>query len=288
MHRAKHFLALIFLVLPLLLPAWANYESISNPYFKIFYRKGWETAALNLLQTMEYHRPYVEKLTGNKLGQIPFVIEDMGNIVNGYTNPVGNKIAVFAYPPSAGELSVGEDWWQLVGVHEYIHMAQITKASGEPAILRSIFGNMLYPNLYQPNWMSEAITVYGESGMNKYSGRMNGGYYPAIITSLAKEGKLPSITKAGYNSSDYTLANHYVFGGSFYKYLADTYGADKFPILYDYTGSTLFSYLNPIYSNLSLNAAYKEAFGKSLIELWNDWQAHEISKPVSLPTQPIT
>ena len=288
MYRAKHFLALIFLVLPLLLSAWANYESISNPYFKIFYRKGWETAALNLLQTMEYHRPYVEKLTGNKLGQIPFVIEDMGNIVNGYTNPVGNKIAVFAYPPSAGELSVGEDWWQLVGVHEYIHMAQITKASGEPAILRSIFGNMLYPNLYQPNWMSEAITVYGESGMNKYSGRMNGGYYPSIITSLAKEGKLPSITKAGYNSSDYTLANHYVFGGSFYKYLADTYGADKFPILYDYTGSTLFSYLNPIYSNLSLNAAYKEAFGKSLIELWNDWQAHEISKPVSLPTQPIT
>lgn len=288
MYRAKHFLALIILILPMLLSAWANYESISNPYFKIFYRKGWESSALNLLQTMEYYRPYVEKLTGNKLGQIPFVIEDMGNIVNGYTNPVGIKIAVFAYPPSEGELSVGEDWWQMVGVHEYIHMAQITKVSGEPALLRSIFGNMLYPNLYQPNWMSEAITVYGESGMDKYSGRMNGGYYPSIVTSLAKEGKLPSITKAGYNSSDFTLANHYVFGGSFYKYLADTYGADKFPILFDYTGSSLFSYLNPIYSNLSLDAAYKEAFGKSLIELWNEWQSHEIRKPVSLPRQPVT
>lgn len=288
MYRAKHFLVLIILILPMLLPAWVSYESISNPYFKIFYRKGWESAALNLLQTMEYYRPYVEELTGNRMGQIPFVIEDMGNIVNGYTNPVGIKIAVFAYPPSSGELSVGEDWWQMVGVHEYIHMAQITKISGEPAILRSIFGNMLYPNLYQPNWMSEAITVYGESGMDKYTGRMNGGYYPSIVTALAKESKLPSITKAGYNSSDYSLANHYVFGGSFYKYLADTYGADKFPILYDYTGSSLFSYLNPIYSNLSLNAAYKQAFGKGLIELWNDWKAFEVAKPVSLPRMPIT
>ncbi len=288
MYRVKHFLVLITLFLPLLLPAWISYESISNPYFKIFYRKGWESAALNLLQTMEYYRPYVERLTGNQMGQIPFVIEDMGNIVNGYTNPVGIKIAVFAYPPSEGELSVGEDWWQMVGVHEYIHMAQITKSSGEPAILRSIFGNMLYPNLYQPNWMSEAITVYGESGMDRFTGRMNGGYYSSIITSLAKEGKLPSITKAGYNSSDYSLANHYIFGGSFYKYLADTYGADKFPILYDFTGSSLFSYLNPIYSNLSLDEAYKKAFGKSLIELWREWQAFEISKPVSLPRMPVT
>ena len=100
MYRVKHFLVLIILFLPLLLPAWISYESISNPYFKIFYRKGWESAALNLLQTMEYYRPYVERLTGNQMGQIPFVIEDMGNIVNGYTNPVGIKIAVFAYPPS--------------------------------------------------------------------------------------------------------------------------------------------------------------------------------------------
>ncbi len=279
---------LSLLVLPLFLQAWVNYENISTPYFKIFYRKGWESAALNLLQTMEYYRPYVEELTGNQMGQIPFVIEDMGNIVNGYTNPVGNKIAVFAYPPSEGELSNGEDWWQMVGVHEYIHMAQITKVSGEPALLRSIFGNMLYPNLYQPNWMSEAITVYGESGMDKYSGRMNGGYYSSIVTALAKEGKLPSITKSGYNSSDYSLANHYVFGGSFYKYLAEKYGSDKFPILYDYTGSSLFSYLNPIYSNLSLDAAYRDAFGKPLIDLWYEWQAYESNKKVSLPKQAIT
>jgi len=175
-----------------------------------------------------------------------------------------------------------------VGVHEYIHMAQLTKVSGEPSIIRALFGNIFYPNMYQPNWMSEAITVYGESAMSPYSGRMNGGTYPAIISALSAEGKMPSLTKAGYYSSGTPLANHYVFGGSFYKYLADTYGQDKFATLFEYSGSSLFSYLNPLYSNLSLDLAYQEAYGKPLQMLWSEWQAWERSKAYSFPREAIT
>lgn len=279
--------AVIFAI-PVVLNAWPSYKSLSTPYFRVFYRPGWESQALNLLQTMEQNRPFVEELTGNRLDRISYVIEDMGNMVNGYASPVGIKIAVFAYPPSGDELSNGESWWQLVGVHEYIHMAQMTKISGEPSIIRALFGNIFYPNLYQPNWMTEAITVYGESAMSPYSGRMNGGTYPAIISALAAEGNLPSITKAGYYSSGTPLANHYVFGGSFYKYLAEKYGQDKFPVLFEYTGSSLFSYLNPLYSNLSLDQAYKEAYGKPLQDLWRDWQTHERSRDIKLPNFPVT
>ena len=288
MTKIKSLFISLLLTLPYLIFAWSGYESLSTPYFKVFYRPGWEDEALNLLQTMEYSRPFVEDLTGNRLDQIPFVIEDMGNMVNGYTSPTNSKIAVFAYPPSGDELSNGEDWWQVVGVHEYIHMAQMTRISGEPSLIRSLFGNLFYPNLYQPNWMSEAITVYGESAMSPYSGRMNGGTYPAIISALSAEGKMPSLTKAGYYSSSTPLANHYVFGGSFYQYLADTYGPDKFPILFEYTGGSLFSYLNPLYSNLSLDKAYQDAYGKPLQVLWSEWQAHEAAKKLSFPNQPIT
>jgi hypothetical protein len=131
--------------------------------------------------------------------------------------------------------------------------------------------------------MSEAITVYGESAMSPYSGRMNGGTYPAIISALSAEGKMPSLTKAGYYSSSTPLANHYVFGGSFYQYLADTYGPDKFPILFEYTGGSLFSYLNPLYSNLSLDKAYQDAYGKPLQVLWSEWQATRLPKSSVFP-----
>ncbi|MCB5229140.1 MAG: hypothetical protein LHW44_03590 [Candidatus Cloacimonetes bacterium] len=283
---------IIFLIILFLIPthgmALAMYESISTPSFKIYYRAGWETEALNLLQAMEYCRPYVEDLTGNKVPQVPIVIEDMGNMVNGYTNVPSHKIAVFAYPPSGDILANGEDWWLTVGMHEYIHLAQITKIDDEPALLRLLFGNLLYPNLYQPNWMSEAITVYGESALSKFSGRMNGGTYPAIISALAKEGKMPSLAQAGYYSQSAPLANYYVYGGSFYQYLADTYGQEKFSILFNHTGSNLFSYLNPIYSGLSLDQAYKDTYGKTLQELWAEWHRYEYTKETKFPRQAVT
>ncbi len=288
MKKATKLMQLLLIMLPAFLTAWPNYESMSTPNFEVYYRPGWETEALNVLQAMEYSRPYVEKLTGNKLGKIPYVIEDTGNMVNGYASPVGTKIAVFAYPPTGNELSMGEDWWQLVGMHEYIHMAQMTKVSGEPALLRAIFGNFLYPNLYQPMWMTEGITVYGESNLAPYSGRMKGGTYPAIISTLAREGKLPSPSKAGYQSYDTPLAHYYVFGGSFYQYLSDTYGEDKFSRLFDYTGSTLASYLNPLSTYLSIDKAYEAAYGRPLTLLWEEWQAKEAKKPFSLPKENIS
>jgi hypothetical protein len=278
---------LVLLFIPLLLPGWTNYNSLKTASFEVFYRQGWEEEAYNLLQSMEYCRPYVEKLTGNQLGRIPFVIEDMGAMANGYTNPVGTKISVFAYPPTNNELSLAQDWWQMVGMHEYIHMSQMTRVSGGPAVLRALFGNILYPNLYQPMWMTEAITVYGESNLFPYSGRMNSGTYNAIMNALAREGKLPSTTKAGYYSYSTPLANYYVFGGSFYQYLSDTYGQDKFAQFYEVTSSSLETYLNMLAAGLTLDRYYEEVFGKPLQSLWTDWQYHLMQNSDPLPVDKV-
>ncbi|HNT51998.1 MAG TPA: hypothetical protein PKH19_01250, partial [Candidatus Syntrophosphaera sp.] len=221
-------------------------------------------------------------------GKVPVVLSDMGNMVNGYASPVGAKMGLFAYPPSGDELGLGEDWWQLVGVHEYIHMAQMTRTTGEPALLRALFGNLLYPNLYQPMWMTEGITVYGESQLSQYTGRLNAGTYPAIISALAREGRLPSPGKACYYSYSNPLGNYYVYGSAFHQYLSDTYGEDKFAILYGETSSSLASYLNPITSSLSLDKAYQTAFGKDVATLWADWQNDAAAKSAPLPQQRLT
>jgi len=275
-------------LLPPALAAWPNYYTLSTDNFEVYYRKGWATEAMNALQALEYSRPYVEELTGNRPSRVPVLLEDMGNMVNGYASPIGKSMALFAYPPSQDELALGEDWWQIVGIHEYIHMAQMTKVSGEPALLRTLFGNILYPNLYQPMWMTEGITVYGESQLSEYGGRLNAGTYAAVINALAREGKLPSAGKACYYSYGNPLAHYYVYGSSFHQYLADKYGESRFSQLYSETGSSLQSYLNPIYSGLSLDAAYKKVYGKRTTALWADWKAEMKQRSKPLPRQNIT
>ena len=288
MNILRIFILAALLSLPLLLTAWANYSTVSTPSFEVYFRKGWEIEARNILQALEYSRPYVQKLTGHDPGKVPVVLADMGNMVNGYASPVGAKMGLFAYPPSGDELGLGEDWWQLVGAHEYIHMAQMTRTAGEPALLRALFGNLLYPNLYQPMWMTEGITVYGESQLSKYTGRLNAGSYPAIIGALAREGRLPNPGKACYYSYSNPLGNYYVYGSAFHQYLADKYGEGKFAVLYGETSSSLATYLNPITSSLSLDVAYQAAFGKDVATLWSEWQADAASKAAALPQQRLT
>jgi hypothetical protein len=247
-----------------------------------------ESEAMAAMQTMEYYRPYVEKLTGNTHPRTAVKLEDIGNLVNGYANPVGNQIALFRYPPTSDELSVCDDWTQMVAPHEYIHMLQMTNDSGVPQLMRQIFGNLLYVQLHQPMWMTEGITVYGESQLSPTSGRLNGGYYTSIISALAKENRLPSLTKAAYYSSDTPLAHYYVFGGSFHSYLARTYGEDKFATLYHDNSSRVESYTNAAMPSLSLNGAFARTYGKPLEVLWQDWQNSEKAKPYQMPQQRST
>jgi hypothetical protein len=274
--------------LPLLLSAWANYSVVSTPSFDVYYRDGWKTEAENVLQALEYSRPYVEKLTGNNPGKVPVVLSDMGNMVNGYASPIATRMGLYAYPPTSDELGLSEDWWQLVGIHEYIHMAQMTRTSGEPAILRAIFGNILYPNMYQPMWMTEGITVYGESQLSPYTGRLNAGTYPAIISSLAREGRLPNPGKAAYYSYSNPLGNYYVYGSSFHQYLADTYGEDKFAALYEINSASLASYLNPLLPAVSMDPSYTQVYGKSVPALWEEWRTAVYRDSSPLPTDKVT
>ncbi len=286
-HSVILFIVLLCII-PLGLCAWTNWNTLSNHSFKIFYQRGMESEAMAAMQTLEHYRPYLESLTGNTHPQTAIKIEDIGNLVNGYANPIGNQIALFRYPPTSDELSVCDDWTQMVAPHEYIHMLQMTNDSGVPQLLRQIFGNLLYVQLHQPMWMTEGITVYGESQLSPTSGRLNGGYYTSIVSALAKEDRLPSLTKAAYYSSDTPLAHYYVFGGSFHSYLARTYGEDKFATLYHDNSSRVESYTNGAMPSLSLNGAFARTYGKPLEVLWQDWQKSEKAKPYQMPQQRST
>lgn len=281
-------LVLVLGIIPLNSYALANWHTLYNNNFKVFYQTGMESEAMSAIQTLEYYRPYVEKLTGNTHPHTAIKIEDIGNLVNGYANPVGNQIALFRYPPTSDELSYCDDWTQMVATHEYIHMLQMTNDSGIPRLLRTLFGNLLYVQLNQPMWMTEGITVYGESQLSPTSGRLNSGYYNSIISVLAKEDRLPSMTKASYYSTDTPLAHYYVFGGSFHSYLSRTYGEDKLALLYDDNSSRVESYANGVTPGLSLDVAFARVYGKPLETLWQDWQGSEKAKPYVMPKQRIS
>ncbi|MDD1475091.1 hypothetical protein MEO41_28045, partial [Dolichospermum sp. ST_sed4] len=160
--------------------------------------------AREFLKALEYYRPKVENLTQNQAYHLPIIVEDIGTIANGMTDSITNRIFLFTYPPSASSLGTSvQNWATFVGVHEYTHLLHLTKVGGLMEAVKTLFGNNFLPNVYSLGWVDEGITVYSESQLSPYQGRLNDGYYSSYIAARVKDNRFPSILEAAYPPIEY-------------------------------------------------------------------------------------
>lgn len=253
--------------------AWSDWQCLKTDHFKVCYKTGHELEARQVLETLEYYRPQVEKLCGNEIFDYPVVLDETGIMVNGFTDPVNSYAHLFLHSP--GAWAGTENWWSLVGVHEYTHELSLSHTSRVPGVLTSIFGNSMYfmPNMLIPGWISEGITVYSESQLTPYQGRLNDGVFDAYIGARVADGRLPSILEATYLDSEYPFGEgQYNYGGEFFNYLAQTYGEDKFAQFFAENGSVLNFLFFPA---INIDRSAKIVYGKSFPELWEEWREYE-------------
>ncbi|MCK8823721.1 hypothetical protein [Fuchsiella alkaliacetigena] len=257
---------------------WNYYES---EHFVVFYPEGYERQAEETLYYLEKHRAEVMELTGNEGDfQTKVVIEDIGMQPNGYADPITNKIGIFTnQPESSSGLANYENWFRLVGVHELTHIGHLNNHSGQSSMNVFLFGNLFSPNLHSPLWLIEGIAVYGESQFSDYEGRLNDGYYDAVLASKAQAGELPSLAESTYMHDHYPLGHPYLYGATFFRYLADTYGEDKFADFFNVYGSYHWvPFMGNFFPRMGLDSAAKTVYGSSFAELFAEWQAYETEK----------
>ena len=250
---------------------WSDWLTLKTEHFTVFYKPGHEKEAEQVLRTLEFYRPQVETLCGNEKYNFPIVIDDGGLLMAGYDDPVNSRIHLFRFQP--GSWAAAENWWSLVGVHEFTHELSLSKVSGMPEVLTNIFGNnpFFMPNFIIPEWLSEGITVYSESQLTPYQGRLNDGLYDAYLGARVAENRFPSILEGTYLELDF-FDEGYCYGGLFFNYLADTYGETTLTKFFNKNGS-LFNIL--LLPKLNIDRAARKVYGKSFPELWEEWRKSE-------------
>ena len=253
---------------------YGEWKTVKNDSFTVFYPSGNEIRALEVLGLLEFYRKTVEELTGNSSKSLSVVLEDPGAMSNGYADPLFHRVHLFTYPPSSGELGFTQNWWSLVGVHEYTHLLHLTNSGGFPSFLTFLFGSYLSPNIFQPGWMSEGIAVYSESRLSPFSGRLNDGTYDAYLGALVREDRFPSLVEATYAPLSFPGGRGvYLFGGTFFDYLSGAYGEESFSRFFKSFGSSILSYLSPFIPALGIDRTAGEIYGKSFPELWKEYRA---------------
>ncbi|MDQ3937071.1 MAG: hypothetical protein M3253_00140, partial [Chloroflexota bacterium] len=157
-----------------------------------------------------------------------------------------------------------DDWLRLVFVHEYAHIAHLSRAGGWIGGLRRIFGRhpILLPNLYQPIWGVEGIATWQESASTG-QGRVPAGDFRLVIGRAAATGRFDPIDRANGGSVDWPAGmTPYLYGAYFHEFLATRYGAATLRQLADETAR-----LPPYFASW----AYRRIFKRSLGALWREF-----------------
>lgn len=261
-------IAVGLLLLPTVCLGGTKWQALKTESFTVFYPSGLEEVAREVLLTLEFYRPEVEKITGNRHQHLPIVIDDFGIAPNGLAQPIFRYIHLFWYPPKAGMLGTVEDWNTFVAIHEYTHILQMTNVSDQAELMCTLFGNIYSPNIAVPDWALEGITVYSESRLFNYQGRLNDGKYDAYIGARVAENRFPSIADGTYMPYEFDLEGHYTYGAVFFNYLAQTYGEEKLAEFFTVHG----------YSSEPLDQSARMVFGKSFPALWEEWKTYETKR----------
>lgn len=281
----KIFLVFLFLFCFMLSYGFYDWNTIKNDRFTIFHKQEYEKKALLILSALDYYSKIAEDIVGGDVSSLPVVLDDCGTYVNGYANPVYYNIHLLNYD------SGDADWLSLGIIHEYTHILHLTRAEGMPKIFTTFFGDIFSPQIFSPLWIYEGITVYNESKISHFMGRLNDGGFDSYIGTCVYENKFPSILKATYTPLEAPFGNgFYLFGSEFFNFLAAKYGEDKFKKFFDSYSGSLMSYLSPLFPWLGVDRTFDEVFGKTTMALWDEWENYEKEKQKNYkqPGQKIT
>ncbi|MGH9370157.1 MAG: hypothetical protein ACRD15_01355, partial [Vicinamibacterales bacterium] len=258
-----------------------RFRTISTPRFDIHFHQGEESLARRLARIAEGAAAEVDASIGAAVGRVQVILVDQHDLSNGWATPLPyNTIEISAAAPSS-ESTIGntDDWLRLVFVHEYTHIAHLSRAGGWIGGLRRGFGRLplLFPNLYQPVWGIEGIATWQESASTG-KGRVPAGDFRLLLEQAADAGRFDPIDRANGGNVDWPSGTTpYLYGAYFHQYLAKQYGAASLRTLADETGRRV-----PYFGS----RAYKKVYGRSLGELWKNFEIATMAANAPEPARP--
>lgn len=249
-----------------------RYRTFQTPHFQVVYGPGLEGVARQAVGWAE--RGYgilAEDFFPPPPGRIELLVVDHMDLSNGFAMVApAPRIVLWARPPvDGGPLSYYDDWIGLLTLHELAHIFHLEQTGRPGRLVRRIFGRApllwpAFPGTLLPTWGVEGFATQLESQLTD-AGRVHGTGHRGLVRAQALEGEIESLGQALGTSPVWPGGTRpYVFGSLFFHWLDERYGPEAVRDFLQIWAEQWVPF--------RLNAAMREAVGRDLDELWDEWR----------------
>lgn len=202
-----------------------EWRTIETQHFRIHFPASLEPWTRTLAERIESVHASVTAVVGSApAARIDVVVDDPYNLANGMAvASIGSPVLyLWPTPPEPGfGLSDHRGWSELLAVHEYAHLAHLTRPSRNPwqRLLWRVLPENVGPIARRaPRWVTEGYATYIE-GQLTGRGRPHGVFRPAVIRQFALEGRLPTYAELGASKAFLGGSMAYLTGSAYLEWL---------------------------------------------------------------------
>ena len=247
-----------------------SWMTLTSSHFLIHYHQGEEALAQRTVVIAEdVHARLVPRMKSQPHDRTNIVLVDALDDANGWATPLPyNLITLYITQPYGASIfgaSNYDDWMRMLITHEYTHIVHLDMRNGPASVLGNIFGNLYFPNLFEPVWLIEGLAVYEETALTG-GGRNRSPASDMVLRMAVLENNFPPMSHAANYTEKWPDGKvPYLFGGSFTSFIAKKYGRDKLADLsIDYSGR---------WWPFLVNSTANRVLGSDYSELWDEWKA---------------
>jgi len=246
-----------------------DWKTIESEHLLVHYAEGNKKFAERALAIAEAaHKRLTEEFSWHPKEKTHVILSDETDQPNGYATPIFfNRTVIFMAPPTnVNTLEDFDDWFSTLIFHEYTHIVHLDKGAGSPEALRKVFGRFvfLFPNLFQPAWVTEGLATYEETDAERGIGRGQSAMFATMMREEVING-LQSIDHVNLPVSTWPAGTtRYLYGVYFMLFLADRYGEDKIQQWVEGYSNNLLPFF--------FNTNAKQTLGKNFKPLWKEYQ----------------
>lgn len=256
-----------------------SWRTLHTPHFRIHFRPSYRDAAQVEAQEAERAWRVLASELHPPRGVVDITLGDDVDGSNGFTSVVpSSRITIYA-PPPAGDhgLLLYDSWLRLVTTHELTHVFHLDRAKGLWGGLQRVFGRVpgLFPNEYQPSWVTEGLATYYESKFTN-GGRVRGSFHTQLLAADHAAGASRSPWDALLFTRWADGLVPYAYGSRFFRSLADAAGDSAVPRFVEATSAQLV----PFRVGRQVSRA---APGRSLEGQWEQGTEPEARPSAALP-----